>query len=128
MSQESSQVFLFIRFLSNYKSCPYINFTCLSLDKSRDNIFLFCRCYLKAFTALGDHVQYAFEAVEGDTINTITPSEHDAGMAMNDRSFIFFSFRLIPALGLERSCTLILRKYFRILESSPNNIRDKKLN
>ena len=24
-------------------------------------------------------VQYAFEAVEGDTINTITPSEHDAG-------------------------------------------------
>ena len=41
------------------------------------------RCYLKKFTCLGDHVQYAFEAVEGDTITTITPSEHDAGYSLN---------------------------------------------
>jgi hypothetical protein len=41
------------------------------------------RCYIKAFPSLGDHVQYAFEAVEGDTINTITPSEHDAGYSLN---------------------------------------------
>ena len=41
------------------------------------------RCYLKAFSCLGDHVQYAFEAVEGDTITTITPSEHDAGYSLN---------------------------------------------
>ncbi len=41
------------------------------------------RCYLKKFTSLGDHVQYAFEAVEGDAITTITPSEHDAGYSLN---------------------------------------------
>ena len=41
------------------------------------------RCYLKAFSCLGDHVQYAFEAVEGDTITSITPSEHDAGYSLN---------------------------------------------
>ena len=41
------------------------------------------RCYIKAFPCLGDHVQYAFEAVEGDAINTITPSEHDAGYSLN---------------------------------------------
>ena len=41
------------------------------------------RCYLKAYSCLGDHVQYAFEAVEGDTITTITPSEHDAGYSLN---------------------------------------------
>ena len=41
------------------------------------------RCYLKAYTCLGDHVQYAFEAVEGDTVCTITPSEHDGGYSLN---------------------------------------------
>ena len=41
------------------------------------------RCYLKTYTCLGDHVQYAFEAVEGDTVCTITPSEHDGGYSLN---------------------------------------------
>jgi hypothetical protein len=27
--------------------------------------------------------RYAFEAVEGDTVNTITPSEHDGGYSLN---------------------------------------------
>ena len=40
------------------------------------------KCYTKTYTCLADHVQYAFEAVEGDTINTITPSEHDDGYSL----------------------------------------------
>ena len=28
-------------------------------------------------------VRYAFEAVEGDTVSTITPSEHDGGYSLN---------------------------------------------
>ena len=27
--------------------------------------------------------RYAFEAVEGDTVSTITPSEHDGGYSLN---------------------------------------------
>jgi len=38
------------------------------------------QCYLKAYSSLSDHVQYAFEPVEGDTINTITMQEDDAGL------------------------------------------------
>ena len=40
------------------------------------------KCYLKTYRCLADHVQYAFEPVEGDTINTITPSEHDDGYSL----------------------------------------------
>ena len=40
------------------------------------------RCYTKWYTCLADHVQYAFEAVEGDTIDHITPSEHDDGYSL----------------------------------------------
>ena len=28
-------------------------------------------------------LRYAFEAVEGDTVSTITPSEHDGGYSLN---------------------------------------------
>ena len=40
------------------------------------------KCYLKTYRCLADHVQYAFEPVEGDTINTITPSDHDDGYSL----------------------------------------------
>ena len=40
------------------------------------------KCYLKAYSCLADHVQYAFEPVAGDTVTTITPSDHDDGYSL----------------------------------------------
>ena len=40
------------------------------------------KCYTQTYSCLSDHVQYAFEAVEGDTIDMITPSEHDDGYSL----------------------------------------------
>ena len=65
--------------------------TCTALQSSytklKDNAETMTRdynykCYTKAYGCLADHVQYAFESVEGDTINTITPSEHDDGYSL----------------------------------------------
>ena len=34
-------------------------------------------------SSLTEVARYAFEAVEGDTVSTITPSEHDGGYSLN---------------------------------------------
>lgn len=65
--------------------------TCTALQNSytklKDNAEAISRdynykCYTKVYGCLADHVQYAFEAVEGDTIDHITPSEHDDGYSL----------------------------------------------
>ena len=58
-----------------------------SYNKLKDNAETMTRdynykCYSKAYGCLADHVQYAFESVEGDTIDHITPSEHDDGYSL----------------------------------------------
>ena len=58
-----------------------------SYNKLKDNAETMTRdynykCYTKAYGCLADHVQYAFESVEGDTIDHITPSEHDDGYSL----------------------------------------------